>query len=345
MGNLLRSAYFLAVVGIGLAPAIGMAGDCNIYTFGDSLSDVGAKSTHSLYEQSGGIEPPSPPYAKGRYSDGRVWVEYVKRYICRDGELISYAAGGAYTDSRNVNALIAPGAGGLETQLDLVDDADIQFTDDDVIMLWAGANDYIFDTLAGSPPDPSVIVGNIADAVGRLADRGATRFVLPNMPLLGRTPLAAADQTGTLAAALNGLSEFHNVALAAAIGDLRAASLDVGLVDIARLFDAMLTDPAEFGFDNVSVPCLIQNPDLSRDPTGACPPDGDTFDARGVFFWDLLHPTTAVHRLIATTALGAFGDRDDDRRFRKRHHRHRRFTHHRRQDGPMTRTYWASGAD
>jgi len=343
MKKLLGSACFIAVLGFGLAPATALAGDCNIYAFGDSLSDIGERSAHSLYEQSGRIEPPSPPYAAGRYSDGRVWVQYLKRYICREGALISYAVGGAFTDARNVNAPIAPGAGGLATQVDHVDDDGVVFRDDDVILLWAGANDYIFDTLAGSPPDPTVVVANIADAIGRLAARGAVRFVLPNMPLLGRTPLAASDQTGTLAAALNGLSEFHNVVLEAVIADLDGTSLDVRSVDIARLFDAVLTDPDEFGFDNVSVPCLIQNPDLSRDPTGACPADGDTFDARGVFFWDLLHPTTAVHRLIATTALGAFGD--GDRHFRKRHHRHRRFTHHHHHEVSKATVNWAGGAD
>ncbi len=313
-----------------LAGPVAADEDCRVYVFDDSLSDVGEKSPYSLYQLSGLFEPPSPPYAEGRYSDGRVWAQYFKRFVCREGELISYATGGAFTDFRNVNVPFAPDAGGLVIQLDHVDDDNVVFTEDDVILLWAGANDYIFDTLAGSPPDPSDIVGNIANAIKRLAARGATRFVVPNMPALGRTPLAASDTSGALATALNRMSDFHNLILAGVIADLKGESLDVRLVDVAALFDAILTDPGDFGFDNTSIPCLIQNLDLSRDPTGACPELDDTYDAQGVFFWDLLHPTTAVHRLIASTALGAFGDDDDDRDRRHRKRRHDRRHHVRR---------------
>jgi len=317
------SGLLIAVCVFAIYPIAANARDnCRMFVFGDSLSDSGAQSKHSIFHLSGNVEPPSPPYAGGRYSDGRLWVEYLRRFLCRKGRLNSYAQGGSFTDFRNVDSGTLPGSGGLATQVDNVDDDDVEFDEDDVILLWAGGNDYVFDTLAGNPPDPTVVVGNIVDAVLRLADRGARRFVLPNLPALGRSPLASfADPTGTLAAALNSLTGFHNIVLAGAIADLNASGLDATPVDIAALFDAVLSDPAAFGFNNVTVPCLIQMPDLTRVPTGACPPDGDSFDATGVFFWDLLHPTTAVHRLIAATALGALGKDDDHDQRDHRGHR------------------------
>ena len=42
----------------------------DLYVFGDSLSDTG-----NLFALTFGIEPPSPPYFDGRFSDGPVWVE------------------------------------------------------------------------------------------------------------------------------------------------------------------------------------------------------------------------------------------------------------------------------
>lgn len=106
-----------------------------------------------------------------------------------------------------------------------------------------------------------------------------------------------------VAAGLNALTGGHNTILAGVMAALGAElDVDIVIVDINAMFQAILTDPAAFGFANVTVPCLIQQPDGSRVPSGACPPDGDTYDATGVLFWDLIHPTAAAHALVAMVA-------------------------------------------
>lgn len=60
---------------------------------------------------------------------------------------------------------------------------------------------------------------------------------------------------------------------------------------MAALFNAVITNPARFGFTNVTQPCL-------NTTTGAVCASPDTS-----LFWDPLHPTAAGHRLISAYAL------------------------------------------
>ena len=47
-----------------------------IFVFGDSYCDVG-----NIYAYTGGLKPLSPPYYKGRFSNGPIWVEPVARVL------------------------------------------------------------------------------------------------------------------------------------------------------------------------------------------------------------------------------------------------------------------------
>src|SRR5690242_16448431 len=65
----------------------------NIVIFGDSLSDTG-----NIYKKYFESIPSSPPYFKGRYSNGPVWVEYLANlYFPNNGasHLLNYAYGGS----------------------------------------------------------------------------------------------------------------------------------------------------------------------------------------------------------------------------------------------------------
>ncbi|HEY9301471.1 MAG TPA: SGNH/GDSL hydrolase family protein, partial [Phormidium sp.] len=62
-----------------------------LYVFGDSLSDAG-----TVFRATGGMYPPNPPYFQGRYSNGRVWVEYLALCLHLDfNQTKNFAYGGA----------------------------------------------------------------------------------------------------------------------------------------------------------------------------------------------------------------------------------------------------------
>ncbi len=279
------------------------SGFTGIYVFGDSLSD----SAGNLFNLSGGIEPPSPPYSNGRFSDGQVWVEYLADMLELELDASNNrATGGAFSDRRNVN-FFADGTGILGQVAQFQDDG-IRIRRNDLVVVWGGANNYLFDPFA----DPALVVEDLKQAVEELANLGGRKFLVPNLPSLGDIPLGNPDfgiLTPEEKAGLNFLSALHNQALLGVMAELEGdLGVQIAVVDMNATFEGLLENPIAFGFLNVTVPCLIQLPDGTRFPTGACPPDGaGSFVATGTAFWDLVHPTTALPATIAVVARSALG--------------------------------------
>jgi phospholipase/lecithinase/hemolysin len=261
----------------------------NLWAFGDSLTDTG-----NLFYLTSDIEPPSPPYFEGRHSDGPVWIETFAPLLDLDIDFETpfannQAIGGAFTDTRGV---VIDDTGVLSQVFGFVDGGGV-IEGDYLVVIWAGANNYFGgDT---SPVDP---IADLAEAVAELAsETDAATFVLLNLPNLGDTPAGALSG---LSGPLNALTAAHNAVLTDVMAELsEALDIEIIVIDINTGFAAVLEDPEAFGFLNVSDPCLIQQPDGTRIVTGICPEDGDSYDATGTLFWDLIHPTSAAHALLA----------------------------------------------
>ena len=280
----------------------------NIYVFGDSLSDTG-----NLFELTDTVEPPSPPYFDGRFSNGPVWVEILADLLdldidfdttVVDDPLVSnQAVGGAFTDIRNVNddIILPPLDTGILSQVENFKTAGGKIKRKDLVIVWGGANNYVFDLFLA---DPAEVVDDIKYAIEDLEELGARRFLVPNLPDLGRTPLAVL--TPPLDDFLTDLTELHNAALSPMIAELREDLPGVAIVelDLFTAFNLLLDGDT---FTQKVYPCLVQQSDGTRlpNPFDVCTSDGDTFDATGVLFWDLLHPTTAAHASLALVAFGA----------------------------------------
>ena len=265
----------------------------NLWAFGDSLTDTG-----NLFFLSGFTVPPSPPYFNGRFSNGPVWIEPFAQRLGLEIDFDTpfannHAIAGAFT---GLDGLSGPGIGVL-SQVGGFLTAGGTFGPNELVVVWAGANDYFFTDIA--PPDA---VENLALAVTELYEAGARRFMVPNLPNLGDTPLGR-SQGADVVFGLNALTAAHNAILAEVMAELAdLLEVEIVMVNVNAGLSEVFAHQEVFGFDNVSVPCLIQQDDGSRPPSGACPPDGDTFDATGTLFWDLIHPTTAAHALLAAFA-------------------------------------------
>lgn len=278
----------------------------DLYAFGDSLTDTG-----NLFALTGGLAPPSPPYFNGRFSDGPVWIETLGPLLGLDVDFATnvlfdrlannQAVAGAFTDTRNVDPRLA--GTGILGQIAGFEVAGGAFGRGDLVIVWGGANNYIFDPMS----DPDLVVADLMMAVERLSDLGARRFLLPNLPDLGRTPLGTGSGPN-VGAFLTAQSRAHNAALASEAAELAdEEDLTILVLDIERALDTLLD--AGTVFANVMVPCLIQQDVGPPIVTGACAtPSGIGFDAGangGTLFWDLIHPTSNAHALIAFQAFGA----------------------------------------
>lgn len=255
-----------------------------LYVFGDSLSDVG-----NVFRATGGLYPPNPPYFKGRYSNGPVWVEQLANRLKLVSEPGSnLACGGATTGSNSTM-----GVPGLLVQVQNFKATHPQANPNALYVIWAGANDYLQGV---NSPEPTI--ANLSTAIQTLINLGANKFLVANLPDLGNLP---ATRNSASASALSALTKAHNLRLSSFLERLQQQSPDLQLLqmDAATLYRTAIADPAKFGFTDVRTACLEQS--------ASCP------NPERFLFWDGIHPTTAAHTILAEAAFSAVSQTSDSR--------------------------------
>ena len=268
-----------------------------LYVFGDSLLDSG-----NLYALTG--VPTSPPYAQ-RFTDGPTAIEY---YASNTGLSLTYSANpnaapaqslnfavsGALTDTRNNIAAVNGTTGlvnqvadfGARTQAGTVsfDPATTLF------FVEGGGNDILRSVYFGDDPNTLVdrATANVRDQIGVLVSLGAQHVALATYSDLSYLPTgraSSAEQAALLGSLSTGLSAAY-VALAA---ELRGATgRDVFGVDFGGLYNTVYANPGAYGFTNGTDSCA----DPIITPTSVCS------NPASYVYWDRLHPTTAVHRIV-----------------------------------------------
>lgn len=280
----------------------GTARAAPLYVFGDSLSDTG-----NLYAASGGAVPPPTRYFEGRFSNGPVWVETLAKALdagpvkpalagfdLAAGDSVSFAFGGAGTGLSNVTPdgfFTVPGVlGQVERYRAALAAQGATGSAEALYVVWAGANDFLFQ----GNRNPTVAVGNLAQAIRSLYALGARRFLVPNLPDLDDIPVGAGIGPGE---SLSAHGRVHNLLLAKAVaqleGELPGASL--ALFDVAALLNEILANLEAYGFTagataGPAAGCVL--------PPFQCSPVEPT----GSLFWDELHPSARAHRIIGERA-------------------------------------------
>ena len=247
-----------------------------IYVFGDSLSDVG-----NIFRSTGGVYPPNPPYFQGRYSNGRVWVEYLaEKLALNPKQTTNFAYGGAMTGRIRNN-----GIPGLLTQVETFTKSQKDINQNALYVIWSGANDYIYGAADSATP-----VRNISSAIELLASSGARKILVANLPDLGNLP---ATRNNASSQALSTLTNAHNQGLDKALVGLHQKfdAIQIGEVDVNSLYRDAISNPGKYGFTNVTSACL-NNKATCDNP--------DKF-----LFWDGIHPTTATHKILGEAAFKA----------------------------------------
>lgn len=307
-------AFAFGVVSAQAAPAYS-----SMVFFGDSLTDTG-----NLYAASagapGGPFPQSPSYFDGRFSNGKVWAEYFADALglSNDAKAVllggnNFAVGGDTVVIQRPDATTLPIQ--MQTYLGLTGGA----ADPNGLYVIMGGTNDIADMLANpdlQSADPLVFLGALAtiqqqltdvvDTIGnmivQLYSAGARNFLLANVPDLGDTPLVQLNpQIAPFAPTITQLSEAF--ALGIAQIDQAAAGLPGADLDVLDLFGlGKAAKAGVYGFANVTDPCVYGPPALNG--TGnTCSPS--LYDAAGHLYWDVEHPTTEAHRLIAAAAISA----------------------------------------
>jgi phospholipase/lecithinase/hemolysin len=325
---------FATVVVLTAAPSAGQRYD-SLYVFGDSLADNGNVWLASLALRTDPAPPPSisphRAYFNGRFSNGPVAFEYLWQFlsgqapgtprglrpflqfpVIRPSDAVDFAFGGTGTPliDQTPGGLYAPG---LKGQVELFRAAlgGRKPSNHAAYAIATGANDYRDDQF-NQPMLPPDVVHNIADSVVALYQLGARDILVLNLPDLGLLPANRGDP-----GAATQLTLIHNALLAEAMNAVAAQFPDLHLlqIDLNQVF-ALLpsamdrTTPAlDFLIPPGSLPppyppgfemstCLFVDP-------ASCV-DAPTFDVGQRFlFWDIVHPTTAAHRVLGNFLYAA----------------------------------------
>ncbi|MBL8586967.1 MAG: autotransporter domain-containing protein [Methylobacteriaceae bacterium] len=284
-----RTALFALMTAASLSSA---AAQSRLVVFGDSLSDNG-----NLAIATGNAQPGYPSL---RFSNGLVWAEQLVGPLANffpvgpvnNARSVDFAFGGARTDTAVANPP------GVPTQVGAYFARGGAFGSNDVVSVWAGAND-LFQAIPGAGANPATAqavmsgvatgaAANVAAQVSALAGAGASTIVVMNLPDIGVAPAFSPTPAAPLAT-FSSLT--FNGALSAGLANVAAARAGANIisVDIASVFDQIRLNPAAFGFANVTQACVA---------VAACV-GGSLATQNSYLFWDGVHPTTAGHALVA----------------------------------------------
>jgi phospholipase/lecithinase/hemolysin len=278
-----------------------------IVVFGTSLSDPGnafaliGQMSLPPYNTLDQLLVPSAPYGMGghHFSNGATWIEQFARPLGLAGntrpafqgpniEATNYAVGGAR--ARNV------GSNTLSVEVDaFLHDFNGAAPPDALYVVEMGAND-IRDAIAVLPDlgQASAIISNalteISNNIVALHAAGANKFLIWNAPNLRLTPaVRILDKLfpGTGLAA-EGLTQSFNTGLDALLGSLAGSGIEIARLDAYKTLNDLVANPGAFGLAVVDTACVT--PDI---------PPFECHMPNEFLFWDGIHPTAAVHAIIA----------------------------------------------
>ena len=273
-----------------------------IYAFGDSLSDVG-----NVFLGTGGAEP-APPYFAGRFSNGPIWLDYLAAQL-GTGPMIPSLLGGTdyafglattgFAPTLSTPSLVPT----FVQQVALFDTATGGVAPPSALYsVWIGANDLLNVLQAGAAGAQALALMQGAAAteateIAALVGAGARSFLVGLLPDVGKAPVVTVLGPAAAAAA-SALAAAYNTALEADLPGVIAAGATISYLDAFSLVDAAVTDPGAFDLSNVTDPCYIGP--FTGGGTVCATPDQ-------YLFWDVDHPTTADHAIIAVAAADALG--------------------------------------
>ena len=289
-----RALALLSIITLLIAASPSSAGPfTGIVAFGDSLSDAG-----NVFLATGGTIP-APPYVGGHFSNGPTWVEDLSVNLGL-GTLRPFLAGGTdFAFGSAVTGSSVPGPTSLVPNITQQVGLFLSSTGgvapaSNLYTVWIGSNDVYqaVSDVVGNPSSLGVIQSDLGvaaqtetAAINALAAAGATTFLVPLLPDLGKTPLGA-----PAAALATSLSALYNANLVADLTALAVTDhISVGFIDTFSLIDAAVANPVAFGLTNVTQPCLTGGSTVCATPA--------TY-----LFWDVQHPTETGHEFIATLA-------------------------------------------
>ncbi|KAG2207359.1 hypothetical protein INT47_006833 [Mucor saturninus] len=269
---------------IALSATSAVASIDRIVLYADSFSDNGNDYRGSKF-------PPSPPYWKGRFSNGPTWAEHVAKAISIP--FVNNGHGGATTNNEDVysafNNWTVPG---LKQQVATIK---THGTPKSLYIIEIGYNDLnaIINpdqyNVVNKHLSKEVIAKNVVDSVKAIIKKyKAKKFLFMSVPPFDHWPvIQAADKART-----NKLITSYNALVTSELKK-KIHGIDLKFIDTHGWFLEQLAHPENLGLSTSNGPC-----DWGIGNTTAICDDPEKH-----FFFDSYHPEAKVHKAWGKTAL------------------------------------------
>ncbi|MCK5894051.1 MAG: SGNH/GDSL hydrolase family protein [Endozoicomonadaceae bacterium] len=287
-----------------------------LVVFGDSLSDQG-KGYNKFYN----TIPVSPPYWKGRFSNGPIWTDIIaeKYTVINEAEASSTAADYSQISNDPKYMIINT----LKHEIDQFLEKST-FAPDDFVIIWIGGNDYAtYEWL--QQEDIGRVMLEIVTQTQRIENLGAQHILVVNLPDMGTLPIA---REKGIQQKLTELTKIHNLRMQ----ELFEETFDPAVVQVYDAFSdfkRIMDSPESYGFQNTQDACyssffwgvggwtnsLPKKPSAELDSLFSMeytlnPTDNffkswwwgmaESPKCEGYIYMDIAHPTHAAHKIIAT---------------------------------------------
>lgn len=296
----------------------------DLYIIGDSLSDAGTYSQSIIAAGMGALPvinykfltnaPDASSLTYGEVLGASLGLElgpnlYSAVPLAGQDEVALggtiYAEGGArVTDPTGIGFNLDQGVTTrpLSEQVDRLLADRPSFGDNDLVILWGGANDVFTQAgavgagLIGTQDAAANMAQAATDLVGlvdRVTAAGAESVIVVTIPDIGATPFGL-SQGPDGAALQTALTDTFNTTLLATIGDKAV------IVDAQKLLGAVQADPVRYGFtapNAATVPACSGNAISCVQGINASP------DSEERVFADGVHPTTSAHQIFGQAAF------------------------------------------
>lgn len=228
-----------------------------VYIFGDSVSDVGN------FTAVRGKNP--PPWDPDRFSNGRLWVDFVAKTYHTSIEASSqggtnYAVAGATIDPAST---FLPNSSGIDQALMYI----ARGPDPSAVhIVFIGSNDLV-SILAGASAEQaaSAASAKLETMLALLANNGVNHLWVATLPNLGDAPFWS----------MFGLEPFREVFRRATVilnAEIRRLVIalhvcDPRVIELDQVQEEIIANPHQFGFKNVTDACWAIDGSVCSDPS------------------------------------------------------------------------------
>lgn len=306
-----------------------------IVVFGDSLSDNG--NIFSLTSKASRVIPmvpvipKNPPYYKGRFSNGPVWIDNLA--LAFDVPLDDYAYGGSWAEPLRESGLLIPFGLGNQVNYYLVGNVTDRHKENHLFIIWSGGNDYV---QGRDDVDEATdkTIDSIRNNLEWLVYYGAQNVMVMNLPDLSVVPEVRSENPDRVQN-VDKLVKMHNAKLAKMIKEEQEKYPDAKIIfaDITSYFNDAYRNPEKYNIKNVNQACYggdyyLRGIDNLIDPEELAAAKKEKIDVMRspslrtayltakladsgeqpcsnpdeYMFWDHIHPTRVIHHLMAMDA-------------------------------------------